>query len=54
MGMGGGHFGISDLQVSHHLATQHMMENMIYIIELQLSHFTIDAEGTKKYIRSVY
>jgi len=49
MDMGGGRFGISDPQVRHHLATQHMMENMRYIIKLPLSPFAINAKGTRKY-----
>ena len=49
MDMGGGRFGISDPQVRHHLDTQHMMENMRYIIKLPLTPFTINAKGTRKY-----
>ena len=49
MDMGGGRFGISDPQVQHHPATQHMMENMRYIIKLPLSPFTINAKGTWRY-----
>ena len=49
MDMGGGRFGLSDPQVRHHLATQHMMENMRYIIKLPLSPFTINAKGTWRY-----